>query len=291
MQLGMIGLGRMGGNMASRLKECGHSIVGFDMNPQSVRDVDSLEALVGALSTPRAIWVMLPAGGPTDSTIKALAALLDKGDVIIDGGNTHYSDDIRHAKELEPFGIHFMDVGVSGGVWGKERGYALMIGGSEEDYQHCLPIYESLKPKGEDGLVLAGGVGAGHFAKMVHNGIEYAMMQGLGEGYATMTHSGLIENPGAVVASWRHGTVIESWLLDLLARALEKDPDLEAMPPVADESGEARWMAQIALELGVPVPATAAALFARQTSRGGSDDALKVVSALRAQFGGHVTKD
>ncbi|MFT8639332.1 phosphogluconate dehydrogenase (NAD(+)-dependent, decarboxylating) [Bifidobacterium sp.] len=291
MQIGMIGLGRMGGNMASRLKEDGHSIVGFDRAAQSGRDVDSLEALVGALSAPRTIWVMLPAGAPTDLTIKALSSLLDNGDVIIDGGNTHYSDDIRHAKELEPFGIHFMDVGVSGGVWGKERGYALMVGGSKEDYRHCLPIYESLKPSGEDGLVLAGGVGAGHFAKMVHNGIEYAMMQGLGEGYATMKHSGLIENPGEVVASWRHGTVIESWLLDLLARALEKDPGLESMPPVADESGEARWMAQVALELGVPVPATAAALFARQSSRGGSDDALKVVSALRAQFGGHVTKD
>lgn len=291
MQLGMIGLGRMGANMASRLKEQGHTITGFDRDPQSGRDVDSLEALVAALDAPRTIWVMLPAGGPTDSTIQALTGLLGRGDIIIDGGNTHYSDDLRHAKELEPYGIHFMDAGVSGGVWGKERGYALMVGGSKEDYQHCLPIYESLKPQSEDGLVLAGGVGAGHFAKMVHNGIEYAMMQGLGEGYATMTHSGLIDNPSEVIASWRHGTVIESWLLDLLAIALKQDPGLTSMPPVADESGEARWMAQIALELGVPVPATAAALFARQTSRGGSDDALKVVSALRAQFGGHVTKD
>jgi 6-phosphogluconate dehydrogenase len=289
MQLGMIGLGRMGGNMASRIREAGHTIVGYDRAPDSGRDVDSLEELVAALEAPRTIWVMLPAGVPTDSTVSALGELLSAGDLVIDGGNTKYTDDAPHQAQLAGHGIHFLEAGVSGGVWGPQNGYALMIGGDAEDFNRALPIFEALKPEGQAGLVLAGPVGAGHFAKMVHNGIEYGMMQALGEGYATMTHSELIKNPTAVIDSWTSGTVIKSWLLDLLALALKKDPDLASMPPVANESGEARWMVEVALELGVPVPATTAALFARQTSRGGSDDALKVVSALRGQFGGHIT--
>ncbi|GAA6124102.1 decarboxylating 6-phosphogluconate dehydrogenase [Bifidobacterium psychraerophilum] len=290
MQLGMIGLGRMGGNMASRIREAGHSIVGFDRAPDSGRDVASLEDLVSALAAPRVIWVMLPAGAPTDSTITALASLLAPGDLVIDGGNTRFIDDKAHAEELGARGVHFLEVGVSGGVWGPKNGYALMAGGEQEDFDRALPIFEALKPAGEAGLVLAGPVGAGHFSKMVHNGIEYGMMQALGEGYATLKHSELIGNPSEVIASWRAGSVVQSWLLDLLTIALEQDPDLDSMPPVANESGEARWMVEVALELGVPVPATTAALFARQTSRGGSDDALKVVSALRGQFGGHITE-
>ena len=290
MQLGVIGLGRMGGNMVKRLRADGHEVIGFDLSPQSGRDVDSLEALVSALTAPRVVWIMVPAGAPTDATVDQLAELLEEGDLVIDGGNTRYTDDQRHEQQLSAKGIHFMDVGVSGGVWGAERGYALMAGGSLADYERALPIFESLKPEGEDGLVLAGSVGGGHFAKMVHNGIEYGMMQAFGEGFETMMRSDLIENPAAVMTSWRQGSVVQSWLLDLFARAAQDDPDLHNMPPVANESGEAKWMIEAALELGVPTPATASALWARQTSRGAGGDTLRVVSSLRAQFGGHVTK-
>ena len=250
MQLGMIGLGRMGGNMAKRIAAAGHEVVGYDHSPESDRTVASLKELVAALKAPRLVWVMVPAGEATDSTINELAELLQPGDMIIDGGNSRYTDDARHAAELEPKGIHFMDCG----------------------------------------LVLAGPVGGGHFAKMVHNGIEYGMMQAFGEGFATMVKSDLVEDPAAVMSSWRDGSVVQSWLLDLLAIAFKSDPTLKSMPPVANESGEAKWMIEAALELGVPTPATAAALYARQTSRGGADDILRVVSTMRAQFGGHVTK-
>ena len=290
MQLGVIGLGRMGGNMVKRLRADGHEVIGFDLSLQSGRDVDSLEALVSALAAPRVVWIMVPAGAPTDATVDQLAELLEEGDLVIDGGNTRYTDDQRHEQQLSAKGIHFMDVGVSGGVWGAERGYALMAGGSLADYERALPIFESLKPEGEDGLVLAGSVGGGHFAKMVHNGIEYGMMQAFGEGFETMMRSDLIENPAAVMTSWRQGSVVQSWLLDLFARAAQDDPDLHNMPPVANESGEAKWMIEAALELGVPTPATASALWARQTSRGAGEDTLRVVSSFRAQVGGHVTK-
>ena len=281
MQLGMIGLGRMGGNMAKRIAAAGHEVVGYDHSPESDRTVASLKELVAALKAPRLVWVMVPAGEATDSTINELAELLQPGDMIIDGGNSRYTDDARHAAELEPKGIHFMDCGVSGGVWGIDRGYALMVGGSQGDFESARPIFEALKPEGDSGLVLAGPVGGGHFAKMVHNGIEYGMMQAFGEGFATMVKSYLVEDPASVV---------QSWLLDLLAIAFKSDPTLKSMPPVANESGEAKWMIEAALELGVPTPATAAALYARQTSRGGADDILRVVSTMRAQFGGHVTK-
>ena len=290
MQIGMIGLGRMGGNMAKRLAAGGHTVVGYDMSPESGRDVNSLEALVAALDAPRIVWVMVPAGKPTDDTIDTLYDLLSEGDMIIDGGNTRYVDDARHAEQLAGKGIHFMDCGVSGGVWGIKRGYALMVGGSQEDFERARPLYETLKPEGEYGLVHAGPVGGGHFAKMVHNGIEYGMMQAFGEGFATMVRSDLVSDPAAVMTSWKSGSVVGSWLLDLLANALKTDPTLKSMPPVANESGEAKWMIEAALELGVPTPATAAALYARQTSRGGGDDTLRVVSTMRAQFGGHVTK-
>lgn len=290
MQLGMIGLGRMGGNMAKRIAEAGIEVVGYDRSPASDRTVDSLEALVRALDAPRIVWVMVPAGEATDATVNALAELLEPGDMVIDGGNSRYTDDARHAAQLEGKGIRFMDCGVSGGVWGIDRGYALMAGGSKEDFATARPVFEALKPEGDSGLVLAGPVGSGHFAKMVHNGIEYGMMQAFGEGFATMVKSELVEDPAAVMSSWRDGSVVQSWLLDLLAIAFRTDPTLESMPPVANESGEAKWMIEAALELGVPTPATAAALYSRQTSRGGADDILRVVSTMRAQFGGHVTK-
>ena len=290
MQMGMIGLGRMGGNMVKRLRDGGHEIVGFDMNPQSARDVDSLEALVVALKTPRVVWVMVPAGVPTESTIAKLGELLEPGDIVVDGGNSKYTEDREHAAALAERGIGFLDCGVSGGVWGAERGYALMVGGSAEDYATVLPIFETLKPTGEYGLVHAGPVGGGHFAKMVHNGIEYGMMQAFGEGFATMMRSEYVTDPAKTMASWRSGSVVASWLLDLFENATKDDPTLHNVPPVANESGEAKWMVEAALELGVPTPTTAAALWQRQDSRGAADDILRVVTALRAQFGGHVTK-
>lgn len=290
MQLGMIGLGRMGGNMAKRIAAAGHEVVGYDRSPESDRTVASLKELVAALKAPRLVWVMVPAGEATDSTINELAELLQPGDMIIDGGNSRYTDDARHAAELEPKGIHFMDCGVSGGVWGIDRGYALMVGGSQGDFESARPIFEALKPEGDSGLVLAGPVGGGHFAKMVHNGIEYGMMQAFGEGFATMMRSEYVTNPAETMDSWREGSVVASWLLDLFDNATKDDPELKNVPAVANESGEAKWMIEAALELGVPVPTTAAALWQRQTSRGGGDDILRVVTALRAQFGGHVTK-
>ncbi|MBM6698791.1 decarboxylating 6-phosphogluconate dehydrogenase [Bifidobacterium pullorum subsp. saeculare] len=290
MHIGMIGLGRMGGNMAKRLRAGGHTVVGYDMSPDSGRDVTSLAELVAALPAPRVLWTMVPAGGPTDAVITELKGLLDAGDIVIDGGNTHYPDDRRHADDLAERGIDFLDCGVSGGVWGAERGYALMLGGDRAVFDRVRPLLDTLKPEGDYGLTLAGPVGGGHFAKMVHNGIEYGMMQAFGEGFATMMRSDLIDDPAATMVSWRSGSVVASWLLDLFENAVQTDPGLRGMPAVANESGEARWMVEAALELGVPTPATAAALWQRQTSRGGADDILRVVTAMRAQFGGHVTK-
>jgi 6-phosphogluconate dehydrogenase len=281
----------MGGNMADRLRLAGIEVVGYDRSPDSGRAVDSLEALVAALEAPRTVWVMVPSGAPTASTISALANLLAAGDLVVDGGNSPFAEDQAHAARLAEHGIDFMDVGVSGGVWGLEEGYALMAGGSDQAYARLLPVLEALKPPGADGLVHAGPVGAGHFTKMVHNGIEYGMMQALGEGYGLMQASELVPSPDDVVRSWRSGTVIRSWLLDLLARAVDADPGLVSLAPQARESGEARWMIAAALELGVPLPATAAALYARQSSLGGDDPAMRAVAALRNQFGGHaVTK-
>ena len=296
MHIGMIGLGRMGGTMARRLRAGGPDVVGYDASPDSGRDVRTaaalagLAALVAALPAPRVLWTMVPAGEPTDAVITELKGLLDAGDTVIDGGNTHYTDDRRHADELAGRGIDFLDCGVSGGVWGAERGYALMLGGDRAVFDRVRPLLETLKPEGDHGLTLAGPVGGGHFAKMVHNGIEYGMMQAFGEGFATMMRSDLVDDPAATMVSWRSGSVVASWLLDLFENAVRDDPGLRGMPAVANESGEARWMVEAALELGVPTPATAAALWQRQTSRGGADDILRVVTAMRAQFGGHVTK-
>ena len=289
MQLGLIGLGKMGGNMAQRLRQDGHRVVGFDRSPASPRDVDSLEALVGALGTdgsPRVIWVMVPAGEPTRATVTALGELLSAGDVIIDGGNSEYVDDRAHAAALAPRGIHYLDCGVSGGVWGLTEGYALMVGGDADAVAIAQPIFDSLKPP-TGGFVHAGPVGAGHFVKMVHNGIEYGMMQAYGEGYELMKAVDWVTDPDAVMASWQEGTVIRSWLLDLLVRALDQDPGLRTIRGYAQDSGEGRWTIEAAIENAVPMPVITAALFARFASRQTDSPTMKVVAALRNQFGGH----
>ncbi|HEV7865006.1 MAG TPA: decarboxylating 6-phosphogluconate dehydrogenase [Acidimicrobiia bacterium] len=284
MKIGMVGLGRMGGNMAERLRRSGHEVVGFDRNPE-IADVRTLAELVQQLPPPRVTWVMVPAGEPTRSTITELGALLSAGDLVVDGGNSNYRDSIAHAEELAGKGVGFVDAGVSGGVWGLENGYGLMVGGSDEHVALIRPVLEALAPEG--GLVHAGPVGAGHFTKMVHNGIEYGLMQAYAEGMELLAASELgIDVPGAVDA-WRHGTVIRSWLLDLLARALTEDPGLAKLKGWADDSGEGRWTVEEAIRLAVPLPAISAALFARFTSRQDESPAMKVVAALRQQFGGH----
>ena len=284
--LGMVGLGRMGGNMAERLRRGGHTVVGYDRAADS-RDVDSLEALVAALPSPKVVWVMVPAGDPTYETIDALGKLLDKGDVVVDGGNSRYTDDQRHAIELADKGIAFVDAGVSGGVWGLTEGYALMVGGEPDAVAKVQPFFDVLKPEGDSGFVHAGKVGAGHFAKMVHNGIEYGLMQAYAEGWELMEATDLITDVPAVIASWQKGTVIRSWLLDLMVRALDTDPHLEQLRGFAQDSGEGRWTVQAAVDHAVPLPVITAALFARFASRQDDSPAMKVVAALRNQFGGH----
>jgi 6-phosphogluconate dehydrogenase len=283
----MVGLGRMGGNMAERLRRSGHEVVGYDRNAD-IADVKTLPELVEALPAPRVVWVMVPAGEPTAATIAELGELLAVADLVIDGGNSNYRDSIAHADELAAKGIGFVDAGVSGGVWGLENGYGLMVGGSDEHVERIRPVLEALAPEG--GLVHAGPVGAGHFTKMVHNGIEYGLMQAYAEGLELLRASELgIDVPGAVKA-WRHGTVIRSWLLDLLDRALDEDPALEQLKGWADDSGEGRWTVQEAVRLAVPTPAISAALFARFASRQEESPAMKVIAALRQQFGGHAVQ-
>lgn len=299
MQLGLIGLGKMGGNMRERLRRAGHEVVGYDRAPE-LQDVDSLESLVGALTAPRVVWVMVPAGDPTRETVEALGNLLEDGDVVVDGGNSKFTDDKVHADLLATKGIGYVDAGVSGGVWGLENGYALMVGGSKEDVAKVQPVFDALKPpvSTEDdspagagaGFVHAGPVGAGHFSKMVHNGIEYAMMQAYGEGYELLAAVDLVEDVPGVIASWTQGTVIRSWLLDLLVRALQEDPGLDDITGWAADSGEGRWTVEQAIEHAVPMPAISASLFARFSSRQDDSPTMKAVAALRNQFGGHAVK-
>ena len=286
MEIGLIGLGKMGGNMAERVRRAGHTVIGYDRNESSPRDVDSLEELVQKLSRPRVVWVMVPHGEPTRQTVRQLGDLLEPGDVVIDGGNSRYTDDQEHAATLAEKGVEYLDAGVSGGVWGLENGYALMVGGDAEAVAKAQPIFDALKPS-EGGFVHAGKVGAGHFSKMVHNGIEYGIMQAYGEGYELLNASELVTNVPAVFRSWTQGTVIRSWLLDLLVRALEQDPDLKKIQGRAEDSGEGRWTLQAAIEHAVPMPVIASALFARFASRQNDSPAMKVVAALRNQFGGH----
>ena len=287
MQIGMIGLGRMGGNMAERLRRAGHEVVGFARSPGSGRDVDSLEELAARLSPPRTAWVMVPAGEATQQTIAELRGLLEAGDLVIDGGNSHYTEDRKNARMLGARKIGFIDAGVSGGVWGLQNGYGLMVGGEDADVARVMPVFEALKPPGDAGFVHAGSAGAGHFAKMVHNGIEYGLMESYAEGYELLAASDMVTDVAGVFRSWREGTVIRSWLLDLLVKALDEDPGLEKIRGVAQDSGEGRWTVQAAIDHAVPMPAISAALYARFASREGDPPAMKVVAALRNQFGGH----
>ncbi|SEP12564.1 phosphogluconate dehydrogenase (NAD(+)-dependent, decarboxylating) [Trujillonella endophytica] len=299
MQLGLVGLGKMGGNMAERIRRAGHEVVGYDRHSEK-RDVTSLEDLIGALQAPRVVWVMVPSGDATRSTVEKLAGLLEPGDVIVDGGNSKYTDDQIHDVLCREKGIGYVDAGVSGGVWGLENGYALMVGGTKDDVAKVQPIFDALRPpEPEDasgqampgaGFVHAGPVGAGHFSKMVHNGIEYALMQAYGEGYELLAAVDLIEDVPGVIRSWTQGTVIRSWLLDLLVRALDEDPALDRIRGYAEDSGEGRWTVEQAIENSVPMPTIAASLFARFSSRQEDSPTMKAVAALRNQFGGHAVQ-
>lgn len=289
MELGLVGLGKMGGNMRERIRRAGHTVVGYDRNAE-VADVDSLKALVDSLPAPRVVWVMVPAGAPTASTIDDLAELLSPGDVVVDGGNSRWTDDIKHGKALGDKGIGFVDCGVSGGVWGLENGYALMCGGAAEDVAKVQPVFDALKPEGDSGFVHAGKVGAGHFSKMVHNGIEYAMMQAFAEGWELMEASEEVTDVREVFRSWQEGTVIRSWLLDLAVRALDEDEHLAGLKGYAQDSGEGRWTVEAAIDLAVPLPAITASLFARFASRQDDSPSMKMVAALRNQFGGHAVE-
>lgn len=291
MQLGLVGLGKMGFNMRQRLREGGHEVIGYDPRPE-VSDVPSLAALAEALSAPRVVWVMVPSGPITEQTISSLADVLSAGDLVVDGGNSKYTEDGRHAELLGAKGISFVDAGVSGGVWGLEEGYGLMVGGSDEDVARVMPIFDTLRPPGElaDGFVHAGPVGAGHYAKMVHNGIEYGLMMAYAEGYELLAAEPLIKDTQAVIQAWTNGTVVRSWLQQLLAKALKEDPAFDAISGYTEDSGEGRWTVEEAIRHRVPMPVIAASLFARFASRQDDSPTMKAVSALRNQFGGHAVK-
>ena len=291
MQLGLVGLGKMGFNMRERLRQGGHEVVGYDPRPE-VTDVPTLGALAEALPAPRVVWVMVPSGPVTHDTIVALAEELGEGDLVIDGGNSRYTEDAPHAKLLAAKGIGFIDAGVSGGIWGLTEGYGLMVGGTDADVARVMPIFDALRPPGDvaDGFVHAGPVGAGHFTKMVHNGIEYALMTAYAEGYEILAAEDLVKDPQAVYQAWTNGTVVRSWLQQLLAKALKEDPQLAGISGYTEDSGEGRWTVEEAIRLRVPVPSIAAALFARFLSRQDDSPTMKAVAALRNQFGGHAVK-
>jgi 6-phosphogluconate dehydrogenase len=284
MKVGMVGLGKMGGNMAERLRAAGHEVVGYDAFSEATQ-VPSLEALVAALEPPRVVWVMVPAGAPTEDTVVALGALLQPGDVVVEGGNSNWRDSVRRGESLRRASIGFVDAGTSGGVWGRTEGYCLMVGGDAEHVATAQPIFDALAPEG--GFVHTGAVGTGHFTKMVHNGIEYGLMQAYAEGYELLARSGLEIDAKGALSAWRQGSVVRSWLLDLFVRALEQRPSLDGLAPVAKDSGEGRWTVQEAVERGVPVPVISAALFARFVSQDDDSMAMKAIAALREQFGGH----
>jgi 6-phosphogluconate dehydrogenase len=289
MDIGLVGLGKMGGNMRTRLRDAGHTVVGYDRNPD-LADADSLAAMVEKLPSPKVVWVMVPSGDPTRETIRELGGLLGEGDLVVDGGNSKWTDDQRNAEMLAEKGIGFVDCGVSGGVWGLKNGYALMCGGTDEDVAKVQPAFDALKPD-EGGFVHAGRQpGAGHFAKMVHNGIEYAMMQAYAEGWELLEKVDLVDNVPEVFDSWRSGTVIRSWLLDLLVAALEDDEHLAKIAGYAEDSGEGRWTVEAAIDNAVPMHVIAASLFARFTSRQDDSPAMKAIAAMRNQFGGHATR-
>ncbi len=295
MHLGLIGLGKMGGNMRERLREHDVTVTGYDRDA-SVSDVSSIAELVDALPSPKVVWVMVPAGEPTRATVAELGDLLGEGDIVVDGGNSRWTDDLKHAELLAAKGIGYLDCGVSGGIWGRENGYALMVGGDASDVATVQPVFDALRPDAAEGaektggFVHAGKVGSGHFAKMVHNGVEYAMMQAYAEGYELLEKTDLVDDVPAVLDSWREGTVVRSWLLDLLVQALEDDPGLSKIRGYADDSGEGRWTVEAAIEHAVPMHTIAASLFARFQSRQDESPAMQAVAAMRQQFGGHAVR-
>ncbi|MBB4906711.1 6-phosphogluconate dehydrogenase [Actinophytocola algeriensis] len=291
MQLGLVGLGRMGFNMRERLRTAGHEVVGYDRNAD-VSDSESLADMVSKLSAPRAVWVMVPAGEPTRQTIAELSELLSEGDIVIDGGNSRFSDDQTNSGLLADKGIAYLDCGVSGGVWGKDNGYGLMVGGAAADVERVMPVFDALRPEGprEEGFAHAGAVGAGHYAKMIHNGIEYGLMQAYAEGFELLEAAEVIEDVPATIKAWQRGTVVRSWLLDLLVRALDSDPELDDLRGYVEDSGEGRWTVEEAINLAVPAPVISAALFARFRSRQDDSPAMRAVASLRNQFGGHAVQ-
>ncbi len=289
MHIGLVGLGKMGANMRDRLRAKGIEVTGYDRNPD-VSDAASLAELIAALPPGRrVVWVMVPAGPVTRSVIGELAGLLAEGDIVVEGGNSRFTDDEVNAAELGEHGIRYVDCGVSGGIWGKEYGYGLMCGGAAADVEACMPVFDALRPEGPraDGFVHVGPVGAGHYAKMVHNGIEYGLMQAYAEGYELLEAKDLITDVPGTIKAWSRGTVVRSWLLDLLVLALDHDPELDELKGYVDDSGEGRWTVEEAVENAVPMPVITAALFARFASRQDDSPAMRAVAALRNQFGGH----
>ncbi|GAA1906789.1 decarboxylating 6-phosphogluconate dehydrogenase [Arthrobacter gandavensis] len=291
MHIGLIGLGKMGLPMRERLRSKGIQVSGFDRNPV-LSDAGSLTELAAQLTVPRLVWVMVPSGSATSAVVTDLAEVLSEGDLVIEGGNSRYTDDLRHAEQLASRGIRYLDCGVSGGVWGRENGYGLMVGGNETDVAEAMPVFDALRPEGDraDGFVHAGSVGAGHYAKMVHNGIEYGLMQAYAEGYELLESQEIIQDVGGILRAWQSGTVIRSWLLELAVRAVKEDPGLSRIAGFVEDSGEGRWSVEEALAAEVPAPVISAAVFARFTSRQEDSSAMKLVAALRGQFGGHAVR-
>lgn len=292
MHIGLIGLGKMGNNMRARLRKNGVEVTGYDPNPD-VTDVATLADMVKALPTPRVVWVMVPSGKITDDVIRNLADVLEPGDLVIDGGNSRFTEDFTHAAFLAEKKIHFIDCGVSGGIWGLENGYGLMAGGDAELVKLAMPVFDALRPEGprDEGFVHAGEVGAGHYVKMVHNGIEYAIMQAWAEGYELMdARKDLVKDVTGTFKAWERGTVVRSWLLELLVKALEEDPEFKDIEGYVEDSGEGRWTVHEALDNAVPVPTISAAIFARFVSRQKDSPSMKAVAALRNQFGGHAVR-
>jgi 6-phosphogluconate dehydrogenase len=299
MQLGMIGLGKMGANMAERLLKGGHQVTGFDPNAEARSGLEgkggaaaaTLQALVKALPTPRVLWMMVPSGKVTDDTVDALIPLLDKGDTVIDGGNSNYKDSLRRAANCAGKGLNYVDCGTSGGVWGLAEGYSMMIGGDEKVVDALKPIFETLAPGKDKGWGRVGPVGSGHFTKMVHNGIEYGLMQAYAEGFSILQHKPEFDLDLAQVGEiWRYGSVVRSWLLDLTTDALHKNPSLEGIAPYVVDSGEGRWTVDEAIQLGVSAPVITLALMERFRSRDADSFADKLLASMRNQFGGHAIK-
>ena len=284
MKMGLVGLGRMGNGIKQRLEQGGHEVVGYDRDPD-VSDVGSLEAMVEALEAPRIVWVMVPSGEITDQTLLAVGALLSEGDILMDGGNSYYKDGLRHAEEANARGLRFMDVGTSGGIWGLQVGFNLMIGADDETFSHVEPIFKTLAP--ENGYAHVGPVGSGHFTKMVHNGIEYGMLQAYAEGFELLNAYDEELDLHQIAALWQNGSVVRSWLLDLAVSAFDKDPELKSLKGYVDDSGEGRWTVLEGVERGVPVSVIAQSLFSRFSSRDDNSFGMRVIAALRNEFGGH----